>query len=158
MRVFRRAEAARILSLVLYRTLPIVVAVLGSMAAAQAQQSPQPQPEACIVVIGEGSVSVAPDYAELRAGATTRAKTAREAAAANNQVMTAITATLTGAGIEQKDFQTARYTVQPVYAAPQPNIPPRLALSAGRKCGRNDPCGYSGCPAAPSRGSALIPR
>ncbi len=80
-----------------------------------------------MIVSGEGSVSVSPDYAEVTAGATTRAKTAKEAADANTKLMTAITAALTGAGIAQKDIQTARFSVQPVYTSPQPGTEQKLA-------------------------------
>jgi uncharacterized protein len=93
--------------------------------AAQAQ-APKPAPEARIIVIGEGSVGVAPDYAQIRSGVTTRAKTAREATDANSKLMAALTAALLSAGVEQKDIQTSRFSVQPVYASPAPNTEPRL--------------------------------
>ncbi len=118
MRAFHRAEAVKLLSSFPCRTFSFAAALFGVITVAQAQQPPS-MPEARIIVIGEGSVSVPPDYAEIRAGATTRAKTAREAADANTKLMTAITAALTGAGIEQKDIQTARFSVQPVYTSPQ---------------------------------------
>ena len=91
-------------------------------------QSPQAQasPSARIVVIGEGNVGVAPDYAQIRSGVTTRAKTAKEATDANSKLMTAVIAALTDAGIEQKDIQTARFSVQPVYASPQPGTEQKL--------------------------------
>jgi uncharacterized protein len=104
----------------------LAAAVFVTVLPAQAQQSPSP-PERRVVVIGEGSVSVAPDCARIRSGVTTRAKTAREAAEANTKAMAAITAMLLGAGIAQKDIQTARYSVQPVYESHQPNTEQKLA-------------------------------
>jgi uncharacterized protein YggE len=93
---------------------------------AQAQQPPSP-PQARVIVIGEGSASVPPDYAQIGAGVTTKAKTAKEATDANTKLMTAITAALLSAGIEQKDIQTSRFSVQPVYVSPQPNTEPKLS-------------------------------
>ncbi len=129
MRAFHRAEAVKFLSLLSCRTFlfAVAAALSGAVAAAQAQEARPPSlPEARIIVTGEGSVSVAPDYAEVRAGVTTRAKTAREAADANTKLMTAITAALTGAGIAQKDIQTARFSGRPVYTSPQPGIEQKL--------------------------------
>jgi len=97
--------------------------IVAGGAELHAQQS---APEARIIVIGEGSVVVPPDYAEVRSGATTRAKTAKEAADANAKVMAAMTAALHELGVEQKDIQTSRFSVQPVYATPQPNTEPKL--------------------------------
>jgi uncharacterized protein YggE len=93
---------------------------------AQAQQ-PAAQPEARVIVIGEGSVHVAPDYAQIRGGVTTKGKTVKEATDANSKLMAAITAALLNAGIAQADIQTAQFSIQPVYAPPQPANEPRLA-------------------------------
>ncbi len=41
--------------------------------------------------------------------------------------MAAITAALWDSGIAQKDIQTSRFSVQPVYAPPQPNTEPKLS-------------------------------
>jgi uncharacterized protein len=76
----------------------VAAAVFVVAIPAQAQQSQLP-PERGVVVIGEGSVSVPPDYARVRSGVTTRAKTAKEATEANTKAMAAITAMLSNAGI-----------------------------------------------------------
>lgn len=102
-----------------------VVALTCTAAAAQAQQ-PQGEPPARIVVFGEGSVGAAPDYAEITSGATTRARTAAQAIDANSKLMAAVNAALVQAGIAQHDIQTSRFSVQPVYAPPQPNTRPAL--------------------------------
>jgi len=100
---------------------------LAAATPAQAQrQSPPPMPPARIVVSGEGSVSVPPDYAEITSGVTTQAKTAKEATDANSQQMAALDAVLQKAGIAQNDIQTARFTVAPVYGPPQANSVPKL--------------------------------
>src|SRR5580700_1731169 len=92
---------------------------------ARAQQ-PMTQPEARVIVIGEGSVHVAPDYAQIRGGVTTKGKTVKEATDANSKVMAAITAALSNAGIAQADIQTAQFSIQSVYAPPQPQNEPKL--------------------------------
>ena len=87
-------------------------------ARAQAPQPPAGGEEAAIVVGGEGSVTAAPDYADIRAGVTTRAKTAGEATDANAKAMTAVMAALANAGIAKADIQTAQFSVRPLYASP----------------------------------------
>jgi uncharacterized protein len=107
--------------------LPAGVAFAAAVAAtccAQAQEA-KPAPEARIIVVGDGSVSAPPDHARIRCGVTSRAKTAKEAADANSKAMAAIMAALTGAGIEPKDIQTSRFSVQPVYVY-APNTEPKL--------------------------------
>jgi uncharacterized protein len=89
-------------------------AVFAATCYAQAQEA-KPAPEARIIVVGDGSVSARPDYARIRSGVTTHAKTAREASDANAKIMADINAALLNAGIEQKDIQTSFYSVQPAY-------------------------------------------
>src|SRR5271168_4595879 len=72
-------------------------AVFATTFQAQAQernQESKPASEARIIVLGEGSVSVPPDYARITSGVTARAKTAKEAADANSKLMDAITGAL----------------------------------------------------------------
>jgi hypothetical protein len=116
-----RAAARRLPSCAAF----LAAAVFAATVAAQAQQSQLP-PERRVIVIGEGSVSLPPDYAALRSGVTTTAKTAKEATDANSKLMAAINAALLNSGVEQKDIQTARFSVQPVYAPRQPNAEPKL--------------------------------
>ncbi len=99
-------------------------AVLAATGKAHAQ--PQALPEARVIVSGEGTVSVAPDYAEIRSGVTTRAKTAKEATDANSKLMSAVTAALVNSGIDQKDIQTSRFSVQPTYKSQGPNTAVKL--------------------------------
>jgi len=69
-----------------------------------------------ISVSGEAMVSATPDQAEIEAGATTDAKTAREAAEANNVAMNKLLSALKAANIDAKDIQTSRLSLQPQYA------------------------------------------
>ena len=79
---------------------------------ASAQQALPP----AISVTGEATVSVPPDQAQIDAGVTSDAKTAREASDANNAAMAKVLLALKGAGIEEKDYQTSRLSLQPQFA------------------------------------------
>jgi uncharacterized protein len=71
---------------------------------------------AAISVTGEATVSVPPDQAQIDGGVTSDAKTAREASDANNAAMGKVLLALKGAGIDEKDYQTSRLSLQPQYA------------------------------------------
>lgn len=104
------------------------LATAGLATAAQAQaQQPQSPPQGYVIVTGEGSVSVAPDQARITAGVSTRAKTVKEATDANSRTMAAITTALAGAGVAQKDIETARFSVQPLYAPQSAGSEPKLS-------------------------------
>jgi uncharacterized protein YggE len=76
----------------------------------------QDTPIATISVIGAAQLSVPPDLAQIDGGVTTEAKTAREASETNNAAMGKVLLALKGAGIDEKDFQTSRLSLQPQYA------------------------------------------
>src|ERR1700732_5338397 len=71
------------------------------------------EPPAVISVTGEAKISAPPDLAQIDGGVTSEAKTAREASGANNAAMGKVLLALKGAGIEEKDFQTSRLSLQP---------------------------------------------
>jgi uncharacterized protein YggE len=104
----------------------LAAAIFSATVQARAQQ-PQSPPQARVIVIGEGSIAVPPDYAQIGGGVTTSAKTAKEATDANSKLMAAITAALLSAGVEQKDILTLQFSVRPVYVQPQPNSAPKLS-------------------------------
>ena len=89
----------------------VAVAAAAWLAAPALAQVPPP----AISVSGEATVSVAPDQAQIDAGVSLEAKTAREASEANNAAMGKVLLALKGAGIEEKDYQTARLSLQPQY-------------------------------------------
>ena len=96
---------------------PLAVAIAaGTLLAAPALAQvapPQVTPPTAISVTGEATVSVAPDLAQIDGGVTSEAKTAREASEANNTAMGKVLLALKGAGIEEKDVQTSRLSLQP---------------------------------------------
>lgn len=104
-----------------------IVVTAGGAHAQQPQTEPRAESLARIVVTGTGSVDATPDYAEIGCGATSKAKTAKEATDANAKIVAAMIAALRDAGVEQKDIQTAHFSLQPIYAPPQPNVEPKLA-------------------------------
>jgi len=104
----------------------LAVATVLSAGAAEAQQQAASAPEAGIVVIGEGSISAAPDYAEVNGGVTTRGKSVQEATDANSKLMAAITSALQDAGIAAKDIQTSRFSIQPLYTPADPHNESKL--------------------------------
>ncbi len=91
----------------------LAVATAISLAAPALAQTPPP----AISVTGEATVSVAPDQAQIDGGVTSDAKTAREASEANNAAMGKVLLALKGAGIDAKDYQTSRLSLQPQFAA-----------------------------------------
>lgn len=99
----------------------VVVAATLLVAPALAQPIPP-----AISVTGEATVSVPPDQAQIDGGVTSDAKTAREASEANNASMGKVLLALKGAGIEEKDYQTSRLSLQPQYgpnrAGPSPVV------------------------------------
>ena len=100
-------------------------------------------PPPAISVTGEATVSVAPDQAQIDGGVTSDAKTAREASDANNAAMGKVLLALKGAGIEEKDYQTSRLSLQPQFATPS-------------KASERAPASSASAPATVSRsGSAM---
>ena len=101
-----------------HRTALAAVITAGTLLAAPAlAQTALP---AAISVTGEATVSAAPDLAQIEAGVTSEAKTAREVSEANNAAMGKVLLALKGAGIAEKDFQTSRLSLQPQSAANHP--------------------------------------
>jgi uncharacterized protein YggE len=103
--------------------LTIAVATIAALAAMPAQAEVVPPPT--VSVTGEATISVPPDLARIEAGVTTDAKTAREASDANNAAMGKVLLALKSTGIDEKDYQTSRLSLQPQYAnqnRPGPNL------------------------------------
>jgi uncharacterized protein len=93
----------------------------------------QPVPPAAISVTGEASVSVPPDLAQVDGGVTSDGKTAREASDANNAAMGKVLLALKGAGIDEKDYQTSRLSLQPQYAPNRSGPSPVVGYRASNR-------------------------
>jgi uncharacterized protein len=105
----------------------VAAALLASPALAQ------PAEPASISVTGEATVLVPPDLAQVEAGVSSDAKTAREASEANNAAMGKLLLALKAANIDQKDIQTSRLSLQPQYV---PNRPGPSAVAGYRASNR----------------------
>jgi uncharacterized protein YggE len=106
-----------------------VVTAAWFAAPALAQTVPPP----AISVTGEATVSVAPDQAQIDGGVTSDAKTARETSEANNAAMGKLLLALKGAGIEEKDTQTSRLSLQPQYAPNRTGTSPITGYRASNR-------------------------
>jgi len=106
-----------------YRAILAAAIAVGTLLATPALA--QIVPPAAISVSGEATVSVPPDLALVEGGVTSEAKTAREASDANNAAMGKVLQALKGAGIEAKDVQTSRLSLQP-QSAPNRSGPPAI--------------------------------
>ena len=100
----------------------LVAALAATLFCAPARA--QTQPPSAISVTGEARISVPPDLAQIDGGVISDAKTAREASDANNAAMGKVLLALKGAGIDEKDYQTSRLSLQPQSSSSRPNGPP----------------------------------
>ncbi len=107
----------------------IAVAAATWLVAPASAQTPSP----AISVTGEANVSVPPDQAQIDAGVTSDAKTAREASDANNAAMGKVLLALKGAGIDEKDYQTSRLSLQPQYAPNRSGPSPVVGYRASNR-------------------------
>jgi len=112
------------------RTL-LAAAIGAALVAAPALAQTMPPP--MITVSGEATISVPPDQAEIEAGVTSDAKTAREASEANNAAMGKLLLALKAANVEPKDIQTSRLSLQPQYAPNRSGPSPVVGYQASNR-------------------------
>jgi uncharacterized protein len=104
------------------------LAAAGLIETSQAQQQVEKSsPQARVVVVGEASVNAPPDYARIRGGVTTTAKTVKEATDANSKLMAAVTGALLDSGVAQNDVQTSEFSIEPVYTSKTPSDESKLS-------------------------------
>jgi uncharacterized protein YggE len=99
------------------------VAAIASTAFAVPAHAEADQPPSFISVTGEARFSVPPDLAQIDAGVTSEAKSAREASDANNAAMGKVLLALKGSGLDEKDYQTSRLSLQPQYSSAKSGSP-----------------------------------
>jgi len=100
-----------------------MLAALAGATFASPVRAESDQPPSFISVTGEARISVPPDLARIDAGVTSEAKTAREASDANNAAMGKVLLALKGAGLDEKDYQTSRLSLQPQYSSAKSGSP-----------------------------------
>jgi uncharacterized protein len=74
-----------------------------------------------VEVSGEGSVSAAPDFAEVTLGVTSTGKSAGDAVAANAKAANALVSLIKTEGVAPADIQTSTVSVSPIFSQPLPN-------------------------------------
>jgi len=72
-----------------------------------------------IQVTGTGTVSSAPDEAQIDLAVQTQASTATQATSENAAAMTSVINALTAAGVSKDSIQTISYSLNPVYSNPE---------------------------------------
>ncbi len=97
----------------------VILTVFLALAAVPAAQAAD-APRRTLSLSGQGEVSAAPDIAVITLGVERRARTAREALAANTRAMNAIFDILRRKwGISEKDMMTSGFSVSPEYVYPK---------------------------------------
>jgi len=86
----------------------------GSSQAPVVVPAPYSQQQTGLWVTGEGKIMAAPDVAILTLGVEAQAKTVAEAQAQAAEAMNKVVASLKASGIQDKDIQTQRFSIQPV--------------------------------------------
>ena len=115
---------------ILRRAIHAAIAATTLLAAPASAQTDLP---AMISVTGEATISVAPDSARIEAGITSDAKTAREASETNNVAMSKLLQALKAAGIDARDIQTSRLSLQPQYAPNRSGPSPVVGYRASNR-------------------------
>jgi uncharacterized protein YggE len=94
----------------------MLLAVVTLAAVPAGAQTPPTQPEGPVVTtLGEASVKRTPDRAWVTVAAESRAKTPREAQAANSTAMSAVLAKLKASGLPPDAMRTIGYDLQPEF-------------------------------------------
>ncbi len=73
------------------------------------------QPGSIMTVSAHGEIAADPDTGQIEIGVQTQERTAQQAIEANARKMTAVVDALSGLGIDERDIQTSRFSVAPVY-------------------------------------------
>jgi uncharacterized protein len=82
-----------------------------------------------IEVVGEGSVSAAPDFARVTLGVTTAGKDAGEAMAANAKAASALVTLVKSEGVAPADIRTSAMSISPTFSQPSPGQPREPAIT-----------------------------
>ncbi len=103
-----------------------LIAFVGALSALPSALAAQPHiieytSERFVVVSGEGSVGVTPDFARVTLGVTTAGKEAGEAMAANARSLSAVLAAIKAEGVASVDIQTSGLSISPVFSNQRSN-------------------------------------
>ena len=106
--------------------LGLVVVALGAAACAPMGPGGHHPHTSTVTVAGTGTVSAAPDMAEITTGVVTQAPTAAQALAANSQAMERLLQALGGLGVAARDIQTTNISVSPLRRQGRDGPPPEI--------------------------------
>jgi uncharacterized protein len=99
----------------------LAAAVLATLAVPSARAQEEDSNMDGIIVQGTGEVQVRPDIARLNLGVQTQGPDSSRAAQENAKLTQAVIDAIKGAGVDEKDIQTANYSIFPQYdQRPQP--------------------------------------
>lgn len=93
----------------------LLIGLLASLACGASTDAPPASPGGGISVSGTASISLAPDIATLVLGVEAQDESVAQARADAAEAMAGIVDVLNAAGIEDKDIQTQRLSIQPQY-------------------------------------------
>ena len=102
----------------------MAASVLGALAVLSAPAFAQTERQ--IVVVGEGSVSTAPDMAVVNIGVSREARKAGDALSEASAAMDTVLARISGAGIEPRDVQTTNVSLSPLWQHNNDGSAPRV--------------------------------
>jgi uncharacterized protein len=103
----------------------LVALALGTAACASMGPSHHAR-ASTVTVAGTGTVSAAPDMAEITTGVVTQAPTAAQALAANSEAMARLLQALGALGIAARDIQTTSINVSPLRRQSRDGPPPEI--------------------------------
>ena len=106
--------------------LGLAVIALGAAACAPMGHGGHHAGTSTVTVAGTGTVSAAPDMAEITSGVVTQAPTAAQALAANSQAMERLLQALGTLGIATRDIQTTNISVSPLRRQGRDGQPPEI--------------------------------
>jgi uncharacterized protein YggE len=88
-------------------------------------QADESEKQSSMTILGEAEVRAKPDIATVTIGVAQTAATAEEAVDAMNSALAAVLAGIRSQGVEDRDIQTARLSLQPIYRPPPaPSVEP----------------------------------
>ncbi len=100
------------------RTAALALALIALPVAPSLAQDAEPR-AAHLSLSADGEVRLVPDQATVSAGVVTQGETAAEAVRANANAMSRVFRELRRAGVAERDMQTSRLSVNPIYSRPE---------------------------------------
>lgn len=104
----------------------LVAVALGGAACARMGHGGHHPPTSTVTVAGTGTVSAAPDMAEITTGVVTQAPTAAQALAANSVAMERLLQALGALDVAARDIQTTNISVSPLRRQGRDGQPPEI--------------------------------